>query len=157
MERTALNEPAVTDAPDVCVFGMQAVQPEHVADLWPEAEPLLRVACERRGLYATSHLLCDLGARVAQLWRVDGAWVVTRIAPFPKARVAIVDLVGGVIAPQRVPEMLEAFRLWAAIYRADRLVVLDGVSGAQAPPGWGVDAVWTQRVGRAVQVPNSIN
>ena len=134
------------DSRGLTVYGVEAIHPERVAEVWPTAEPILRVACERMGLCSTGDLLRQLERSHAQLWHVRGAWAVTVIVPFERRRIASLELIAGPLDASRVAEMLEAFDVWARAYQADELRVTSLRGFEACLPGWEATTVWTRAI-----------
>ena len=104
---------------------IEAIAPDRVAFVWPEAEPLLRKACDRTGERTTHDVLVSLVSGHAQLWRVHNrAWAVSEIVNYPRKKVANLTLVAGSGAPQWAHELQDAIVQWAKHYQADEVRVV---------------------------------
>ena len=104
---------------------IEAITPDRVAFVWPEAEPHLRSACEQAGERTTHDVLVALVTGNAQLWRVhDSAWCVTELINYPRKRVANVSLVGGHGAHTWCRELADTCIQWAKRYQADEIRIV---------------------------------
>jgi len=103
---------------------IEAIRPEKVVEVWHEAEPQLKRACERFGERTTHDVLVQLVTGNAQLWKLDDCWAVTEIANYPRKRVAVLSLCAGTFPVHQVREMREMLHKWAGHYRADEIRIV---------------------------------
>ena len=103
---------------------IDAIRPERVVDVWPEAAPQLQRALDRTKERTLHDVLVQLVTGNAQLWRAYGGWCVTEIQPFPRKRVALVSLFGGTFDKAHVREMRDVLQQWARHYHCDEIRIV---------------------------------
>lgn len=117
--------------------------------MWPEAEAALRDVCESTDTCTTQELLYQLRMNYANLWRLGAGWCVTQVAftPNQRKRVALASLFSGSIDKALLPEMLEAFEIWAKCYNADEMhIAMPPSSWSDSIPGWTPLVTMTRKV-----------
>lgn len=156
--RAAAEQGHASGLPDtatITICGLQAIHPNQVGDVWPEAEPALRADCARLGAYTMSDLLRMLVGGRAQLWRVYDAWAVTAVVPFMRKRIARLELLGGALPALHTSEMLAAFEMWARAYHADELCITKRPGLDHLPSDWCRATVWMHPVRYNAPLPVS--